>query len=733
MEAQIAAPALANDAVKTSGIPAFSWQYINNSTGWLGIVLAICGGGPAAYYYGLGWGIAFTVSAVGLLCLLLTFAMRHAMGETRLLRALVATQVAAVLVWMVDAVALFATNTATGWIYAITVCCSWAIHIIFSGQRDLKTTLATLSVCCLPMLGFMLWAAWTGLPAWAAICGSISSVAMFFSIAASAQTSNKNVHDLHKALSDAAATRERLEFAIQSAGDGYFEIDLATMLYTPNPALARGLGFEPGPKTMDTLRDRVHADDHVSVFGSLERAVAGETRGWKQEVRIRLAAGGYRWMQLRAQIVDANAVQGRKLIGTVVDLTAWKMLEADLRAAKDAAEASSKAKSEFLANMSHEIRTPLNGVLGMAQALEHDDLSATQREKVAIILDSGKSLMALLNDVLDLSKIEAGKLEISPVPGDFLHTMKRTKQLFQAQADDKGLDLMVRYDSRFPQRLAYDPVRVRQCVSNLISNAVKFTAKGHVEVAISARLLDGKTHMVSVEISDSGIGMSEEAMSRLFSVFTQADNSTTRRFGGSGLGLAISRQLARMMGGDITVASREGKGSTFTLTFKADEAEPAAAPTPKVEAAAPVAGKRSLRGARVLLTDDNAINRQVIKLFLAPQGCEIQEATNGKEALDKIATQPFDIVLLDVHMPVMDGKEAIQRLRASSQPWSTIPVIALTADAMSGDREKYLALGMTDYVSKPVDQRELMVKMHQVLGLDLPAAAPTAKTGTTGA
>jgi CheY-like chemotaxis protein len=301
--------------------------------------------------------------------------------------------------------------------------------------------------------------------------------------------------------------------------------------------------------------------------------------------------------------------------------------------------------------------------------------------------------------------------------------------LFQAQADDKGLDLLVRYDSRFPQRLSYDPVRVRQCVSNLISNSVKFTARGQVEVAISAKPLEGKTHMVSVDVSDSGIGMNEEAMGRLFSVFTQADNSTTRRFGGSGLGLAISRQLARMMGGDIVVSSVEGRGSTFTLTFKADEAEPAAAPASKAEAA-PVAAKRSLRGARVLLTDDNAINRQVIKLFLAPQGCEIQEATNGKEALDKISTQPFDVVLLDVHMPVMDGKEAIQRIRASGQPWAAIPVIALTADAMRGDREKYLALGMTDYLSKPVDQRELMVKMHLVLGLEMTGAAPAAKTGT---
>jgi CheY-like chemotaxis protein len=315
------------------------------------------------------------------------------------------------------------------------------------------------------------------------------------------------------------------------------------------------------------------------------------------------------------------------------------------------------------------------------------------------------------------------------VPGDFLHTMKRTRQLFQSTAEEKGLDLFVRYDSNFPQRLSYDPTRVRQCVSNLLSNAIKFTAHGRVEVAISAKPGPGGDYMVAVDVLDTGIGMSEETVSKLFTVFTQADGATTRKFGGSGLGLAISRQLARMMGGDITVSSTPGKGSTFHLTFKAQEALPEAntkaEPTRTAEPA-----KRGLRGLRVLLTDDNAINRQVIKLFLAPQGCDISEATNGKEALDKIAQGEFDIVLLDVHMPVMDGKETIQRLRAN-QRWANLPVIALTADAMSGDREKYLALGMTDYVSKPVDQRELIAKMHKVMGLEAPAQAtsPAARTG----
>jgi CheY-like chemotaxis protein len=301
--------------------------------------------------------------------------------------------------------------------------------------------------------------------------------------------------------------------------------------------------------------------------------------------------------------------------------------------------------------------------------------------------------------------------------------MKRTRQLFQSTAEDKGLELFVRYDSNFPQRLSYDPTRVRQCVSNLLSNAIKFTSQGRVEVAISAKKLEGDNYMVAVDVSDTGIGMSQETITKLFTVFTQADGATTRKFGGSGLGLAISRQLARMMGGDLTVTSEEGRGSTFRLTFRAQEAAPAVEtkPQPKAESS-----KRTLRGLHVLLTDDNAINRQVIKLFLAPQGCDITEATNGKEALDRIAQTEFDIVLLDVHMPVMDGKEAIQRLR-NDQRWVNLPVIALTADAMSGDREKYLALGMTDYVSKPVDQRELIAKMHQVLGLEMPAS-PSAKT-----
>src|SRR5690606_34957486 len=396
------------------------------------------------------------------------------------------------------------------------------------------------------------------------------------------------------------------------------------------------------------------------------------------------------------------------------DIQEQKQQELALIEAKQQAEAATVAKSNFLASMSHEIRTPLNGVLGMAQSLVADGLSESQREKVNVILESGKTLTALLNDVLDLSKIEAGKIEIAAVDGDLTVTFERLRQLFLQRAVERGLNVDLQMAPGMPAKLHYDPVRVRQCVGNLLSNAIKFTERGVVKMAVSAEEAEDRNWKVTVAISDTGIGMSENTLAKLFTTFTQADATITRRFGGSGLGLAITRQLARLMGGDVTAESEQGRGATFTLTFMA-EAVDAAAPAPVVEQAQLSAVSddqfRRLRGLRILLVDDNAVNRQVVKLFTAKLSPVFVEAENGQEALDRLNEDKFDIVLLDVHMPVMDGKEAIRRIRASIEPWRNIPVIALTADAMSGDRERYLALGMSDYVSKPLDQRELTAKL----------------------
>ena len=403
-----------------------------------------------------------------------------------------------------------------------------------------------------------------------------------------------------------------------------------------------------------------------------------------------------------------------------VDITELRKKEKELEAARQAADAASEAKSKFLALMSHEIRTPMNGIIGMVQSLANDDdLTPAQQEKISIISESSRILLALLNDILDLSKVEAGKLEVSYVPGDFIHTMRSTHKLFSPLAEEKGLALSLRGDDSeaFPQNLMYDPVRVRQCMNNLLSNAIKFTEKGCVDIILSSRPLDDGGFLISIAVKDDGIGIDKAAQAKLFSAFSQADHSTTREYGGTGLGLAISRKLARLMGGDIVVDSAPGKGSVFTFTFKARAVSQhdikAAGRSDETSPSRPKS--LQLRDKRILLADDNTVNRQVVKLLLAPEGCETIEAVNGKEALDKLSAGPFDAVLMDIHMPVMDGIEALERIRASEETWRDIPVIALTADATSADHDRYIALGMTDYLPKPVDQRELTAKLIAIL------------------
>jgi signal transduction histidine kinase/FixJ family two-component response regulator len=417
------------------------------------------------------------------------------------------------------------------------------------------------------------------------------------------------------------------------------------------------------------------------------------------------------WVATHKDITDQRrAEEQRQLM-----VHRLRTTQIELAHAAAAAQASSQAKSSFLANMSHEIRTPLNGILGMAQVLEHERLSPVQHESVRAILDCGQTLMTLLNDVLDLSKIEAGKLDIVPAEaetkGVFLHLQK----LFTPRASEKSLQLSIDIGDEVPKRLNFDHVRVHQCVANLISNAIKFTLAGTVKICVRHKVVDGGEYMLSVAVTDTGVGISEEAAARLFSEFSQADESTTRQFGGTGLGLAITRKLARMMGGDVSLTSEVGKGSTFTLTFRASAAAPQ-----KLVSLRPEGHDTTgpLVGVKILLVDDNAINRSVARLLLAPSGAFITEASNGREALDRLAGQAFDLMLLDVHMPVMDGPETIRHIRAGRAAWRDLPVIALTADAMAGDKEGLLSLGMSGYVAKPIEQRELMREIHRVLDVE---------------
>jgi signal transduction histidine kinase/ActR/RegA family two-component response regulator len=389
---------------------------------------------------------------------------------------------------------------------------------------------------------------------------------------------------------------------------------------------------------------------------------------------------------------------------------------AELTVARNAAENANKTKSAFLANVSHEIRTPLNGILGMGQVLlANQGLDPPLRDGLETIMDSGNILMSLLNDVLDMSKIEAGKLDISFEDADLWHTFKAVHTLFLPRAEEKSIGLVLDIADDVPKRLKFDYTRVRQCLSNLVSNAIKFTTIGNVRVHVTQQKHDNGDMMITAAVSDTGIGISDDTLDRLFAEFSQADASTTRRFGGTGLGLAITRKLARMMGGDVTVDSVFGEGSTFTLVFRAEAVEQAEIPDSAALEEEDGQSAPILQDMRVLLADDNAINRKVGTMLLTPFGAAITEAVNGKDVLEKLEQQHFDIILLDVHMPVMDGLEAISHIRDSTATWRDIPVIALTADAMSGDREKLLAAGMDGYIAKPIDQNAMLEEMRRVL------------------
>ena len=382
---------------------------------------------------------------------------------------------------------------------------------------------------------------------------------------------------------------------------------------------------------------------------------------------------------------------------------------AELKSALDAADVANKAKSEFLAVMSHELRTPLNGVLGLATSVLAEDLTSDQREKLQMIQQSGSSLLELLNDLLDLSKIEAGSIEFELLTFDLQELLERTVQFWRPLADSKGLAFRLEQPDGPAPIIHADPTRLRQVLFNLLGNAVKFTEEGEICLCLSHGEEVERRMSLRFEVIDSGIGIPPDVLESLFNRFSQADSSTTRKFGGSGLGLSICRELAQLMGGEVGVESESGQGSTFWLEMTCRLGDPSDAvedPWPSFDTDIPETA-RTQRRLRILVAEDNDINQLVIDSMVKRLGHEVHIVDNGLEALNALSDQAFDLILMDAQMPVMDGPTATQRIRALDGPESKIPIIALTANSMRGDRERYLACGMTDYVAKPIQPQLL--------------------------
>ena len=521
-------------------------------------------------------------------------------------------------------------------------------------------------------------------------------------------------------------TRDRLQLAVDAAGLALWDWQLPAsqvFLTARWGELLGDIGADGYWEVAD-LRTRLHPDDLEPLRVQMMALLEGHTQRAVVQHRVRTASG-WLWVETHGMVAEHDH-RGKplRLMGTLSDIGERKRIEQDSERARELAEQASRAKSEFLANISHEVRTPLNALMGLTRMLMDSPLNAEQAGWLTLMDSSAHALLQLLNDILDLSRIEAGKLEIEHARFDLRQAIEQSCAPYAEQAQAKPMDFRMEVSSALPQWVLGDAGRLRQVLSNLLSNAIKFTPKGGL-IEVRARVLestDEATARWELQVRDTGVGIARKHQDNIFNAFTQADASTARRYGGSGLGLAICSRLAGLMGGDIALKSELGQGSTFTLTLPLRDA-PSLDPNPLSASAELLgmaqAGPRYV-GLVVLLAEDHPVNELMMRQLLLRVGCTVRVARGGVQAVAQWEQGGIDLILMDVQMPGMSGMQAAQEIREieARRKLPRTPIVAVTANAMPGDREACLASGMDGYTAKPVSPQALIKEIDRVLQIE---------------
>ncbi|UIJ46633.1 PAS domain S-box protein [Sphingomonas cannabina] len=537
-----------------------------------------------------------------------------------------------------------------------------------------------------------------------------------------------DITDRKHAEIELAAREEQLKLFAENVTDAVVRMTLDGHCIFATPSVRDVLGVTPEQLVGRNMLTRFHPDDREMVLNAYLALALGEIEATTVIYRSHRSGGADDWVWLEANsklVRDSATNAPTEVIASIRDVTRRKQLEMQRDEARQRAEAAAEAKSHFLANMSHEIRTPMNGVIGFTELLLESELDDEQRRHAQLIAESGRTMMRLLNDILDLSKIDAGRMTIVNEPFDVHHALKSALRLMSVAAERKGLALTLDLADDFPKHIVGDSLRLRQILANLIGNAIKFTEEGGV--TLSARVDGDEERRGIIEVTDTGVGIAPERQAAIFDEFVQESETTTRRFGGTGLGLAISRKLAELMGGTLSLRSIPGEGTTMILTLPLVEASepvpstPRSAPTPAI--------KPSPATRRVLLAEDHDINQILATALLERLGCRVDVAANGAEAIARVDEaaargEPYDIVLMDVQMPELDGLEATRRLRAKGYDAATLPIVALTANAYEDDIAACFAAGMQGHVAKPIQLRELQSALDRLVESGTEESAP---------